>query len=145
MVSVKVHFKLTPDADGYPPLAVESLWAEAGPTQSEYVIDNVPFFARDATLGDTVLADEVDGNLWFVRVLRRSQNSLMRVAFFDPASKDRVSLALEHLGCATEYLKQHKLLSVSIPDPAMIDGVQALLRGESAAGVLDYEEPILRS
>jgi len=143
MSSVKVHFQLTQDADGYPPVGVESLWAEPGPSAGEYVIDNVPFFVREATLGDTVLAREADGNLWFERVLRRSRNSLFRVRLFDESAKQRVSDALTAIGCATEYFKQRALLSVSIPDPKMVAGVQNYLRNEATSGVLDYEEPII--
>src|SRR5690349_21666617 len=80
---VKVHFRLEQDEDGYPPAGVESVWAQKGAKENEYIIDNVPFFARDATLGDTVTVREEEGRLWFERIVHRSGNSLIRVVFFD--------------------------------------------------------------
>jgi hypothetical protein len=80
----KVHFRLTQDQDGYPPAAVESVWAEAGEDAQEYKIDNVPFFSREATLGDIVkVRSDIDGHLWFDALLRPSGNSLIRIVFFD--------------------------------------------------------------
>ena len=140
----KIHFHLVQDEDGYPPVAVESLWAQPGVGPGEYVIDNVPFFARDATLGDTVLAREDDRGLWFERLLCRSGNSLVRVVFFDRVHVDRISRNLEGLGCLTEYLEEHGLLAVSIPGAVSLSMVQSCLRDEVNAGNVDYEEPIIR-
>ncbi len=142
--SVKVHFRLAQDKDGYPPVAVESVWAQPGANTREFVIDNVPFFAQEATLGDTVLVTEADGHRWFEAVLHRSGNSLVRIVFFDRTCFDRVRAELTALGCATEYLREHNLLAVSIPDSVRLTDVQQYLQGESGRGTLDYEEPILR-
>jgi len=142
--SAKVHFRLIQDADGYPPVAAESLWAQPGVNAGEYVIDNVPFFASNATLGDTVLVREEDGHWWFERLIRRSGNSLVRVVFFDQACIERLSERLISLGCATEYLMDHNILAVSVPDTANLTAVQDYLRAEASAGSIDYEEPILR-
>jgi Domain of unknown function (DUF4265) len=80
MSPVRVNFSLKQEEEGYPPVAVESLWAEPGAKPGEYVIDNVPFFVRDATIGDTILAREEGDGRWFNRLLSRSLNSLLRVA-----------------------------------------------------------------
>ena len=142
--SVKVHFRLVQDKDDYPPVDVESLWAQPGAEAGEYVIDNVPFFARDATLGDTVFVREDEGHLWFERLVHRSGNSLVRVAFFDRTCLEKVSERLATLGCSTEYLRDHNLLAVSIPDTVKLMSVQVYLQAEASAGSIDYEEPILR-
>ncbi len=113
--SVKVHFRLAQDEDGYPPVAVESVWAQPGANAREFVIDNVPFFAREATVGDTILITEEAGQRWFEAVVHRSRNSLVRVVFFDRTCVDRVSDQLTALGCSTEYLREHNLLAVCIP------------------------------
>ena len=48
---VKILFQLTQDEDGYPPIQVEGVWALSAPDGADgYLIDNVPFFTRDATL-----------------------------------------------------------------------------------------------
>jgi hypothetical protein len=144
MRSLKVHFQLVQDEDGYPPAAVESVWAQPTTKPGEYVLDNVPFFARDATIGDVVLVREEDGHLWFNKVVHRSTNSLLRVVFFDRTAVERVNERLVNLGCSTEHLKAHNLLAVSIPDTVNLRDVQSYLQSEAGAGVLDYEEPILR-
>lgn len=144
MSPVKIHFRLEQDEDGYPPVAVESLWAEPGVKAGEYVIDNVPFFVRNVTIGDAVLVREEDGNLWFDGILSRSQNSLVRVVFFDHNCVESVGRRLVAMGCSTEYLREHNLMAVNIPRDITLTDVQAYLQSEAGAGKLDYEEPILR-
>jgi hypothetical protein len=144
MAAVKVHFRLTQDEDGYPPIAVETVWAQSGPSQDEYVVDNIPFFARDATIGDTVLAIEDDGRLWFEKVTCPSRNSLVRIIFFDLSCVDRVNARLVSQGCSTEYLREYGLLAVNIPGDTSLMDVQSCLQAEAKAGNLDYEEPVLR-
>ncbi|WP_080599100.1 MULTISPECIES: DUF4265 domain-containing protein [Sorangium] len=140
----KVHFRLIQDEDGYPPIAVESLWAQPGTGAGEYILDNVPFFARDATLGDTVLVREDEGDLWFERLLCGSGNSLVRIVFFERSCVDRLSAHLTMIGCFTEYLEGHGLLAVSVPNTVDISLVQSYLQAEANDGNIDYEEPILR-
>ena len=142
--SVKVHFQLAQDEDGYPPVAVESVWAQPTGQVGLYVVDNVPFFTRDATIGDTVRVREEDGNLWFDKTVARSTNSLVRVVFFDRDAIKEVGRHLESLGCGVEYLAAHNLLAVSIPSDVPLDSVQAYLQHEANAGKIDYEEAILR-
>jgi Domain of unknown function (DUF4265) len=144
MGSAKVHFRLVQDEDGYPPINVESVWAEPTTEPNEYTLDNIPFFAREATLGDVVCVHKEDSHLWFDKVMRRSANSLVRVVFFDNAFVERVNDRLVKLGCSTEYLETHKLLAANIPNSVNLDDVQEYLQSEAGAGVLDYEEPILR-
>ena len=142
--SVKIHFQLQQDEDGYPPVAAESIWALPGSHANEYVVDNVPFFERDATLGDVILARKEDGNLWFEKVARRSENSLIRITFFDRGVVEEVCKSLAALGCVTEALKQYNLVAVSIPANIDLSDVQAYLQAQARAGALDYEEAILR-
>lgn len=141
---VKVHFHLAQDEEGYPPVAVESLWAEPGTKPDEYVIDNVPFFVRDVTVGDTVQVRKEDGHRWFESLVSRSQNSLVRVVFFDRTCVDTVSEQLVALGCSTEYLREHNLMAVSIPITVALTDIQTYLQSEASAGRIDFEEPILR-
>lgn len=144
MSSVKIHFHLEQDEDGYPPIAVESLWAEPGVKPDEYVIDNVPFFVRDATIGDAVLAIEKEDGRWFDRLVSRSQNSLLRVVFFDRTCIKEIGERLVTMGCSTEYLREHNLMAVSIPGSVPLESVQAYLQSQADAEKIDFEEPILR-
>src|SRR3954471_24336593 len=140
---VKVHFRLVQDRDGYPPVAVESVWAQRLATPDEYEIENVPFFSGEAALGDVVAVRVEGGVLWFDHVLRRSGNSLIRISFFDRTCVDRISRELAGLGCSTEFLQTHSLLAVNVPKSIDLQQVQAYLQRETDAGRIDYEEPIL--
>jgi hypothetical protein len=141
---VKIHFRLEQDEDGYPEVAVESVWAEQGTKPGEYILDNIPFFARDATIGDVVSTREEDGALWFDGLTQSSSNSLVRVVFFDRDCRQKVAKELTDLGCEAEYFEKYNLLAVSIPGDVKLSVVQAYLARETDAGRIDYEEPILR-
>lgn len=142
--SAKIHFELMQDEDGYPPAAVESVWAEETPQGAEYIVDNVPFFIREATLGDTVRVREEDGNLWFDSVVSHSTNSLIRVVFYDRSTVGEVAQRLEALGCTVEYSVPHNLLAVSVPGHVPLASVQAYLREETDGGKIGYEEAVLK-
>jgi hypothetical protein len=140
---IKIYFKIKQDEDGYPPVAVESVWAQ--PTGRFFRIDSIPFFTRDATVGDVVRATaDPSGALWFSGVEKSSGNSLIRVVLFDPNFSDVVANGLKALGCGTEGMKVYKLLAVDVPEGVELGGVQAFLRGEADVGRIDYEEAILR-
>lgn len=141
--AIKINFRVKQDIDGHPPVAVESLWAN--PTAGAYIIDSIPFFTSDATNGDRVIARKGEGDaLWFDGVLQRSGNSLIRVVMFDFDSQDEVVRHLTALGCGTEGMKQFKLIAVDVPHDVSLDSVQTYLKAQAAAGLIDYEEPILR-
>jgi hypothetical protein len=141
---VKIHFRLRQDEDGYPDIAVESVWAKPSVASGEYVVDNIPFFIRDATIGDTLKAHEEDGILWFDCLTRRSSNSLVRVVFFNRECKPRIAQELAYTGCQVEYFEKYNLLAINIPGDVKLSDVQAYLGREAEAGNIDYEEPILR-
>jgi Domain of unknown function (DUF4265) len=141
--SAKIQFPLTQDADEYPPVAVEGIWATEAHSGG-YVLDNIPFFTRDATLGDTISTREEGGNLWFSGILARSGNSLLRVVLFDAGRVDELRQQLTRLGCSTEWDEPHKLVSVNVPNSVNLGAIQAYLHVESNRGWLDYEEAILR-
>src|ERR1700754_3117403 len=99
---IKVFFHIDQDKDGYPGIASESVWAQ---TTSEYAvlrIDNIPFFASAATLGDTVRVQEKNGSPWFEVLVHPCEQSLFRVVFFDTSEKVRINRQLIDLGCQTE-------------------------------------------
>lgn len=141
--TVKIHFRLKPSDDGYPSVAVESLWANSA--SDSYIVDSIPFFTSDATNGDRAIASPGEGGaLWFDAVLQRSGNSLIRVGFFDATSQDDIVGYLTKLGCSTERMQQFKLLAIDVPPNVSLTVVQDYLQAQAAAGHIDYEEPILR-
>lgn len=141
---VKIFFQMQQDEDGYPPITVESVWAKPSAKVDEYVLENIPFFSREATFEDTVKAREEDGQLWFDGLITHSSNSLVRVVFHDRECEPRVKQELAKLGCELEYFEQYNILAVSIPGDIHLSDVQAYLAHESDAGNIGYEEPILR-
>lgn len=141
---VKVHFQLQPDEDGWPPATVESVWAKPGASENEYIIDNVPFFTNEATIGDTVQVRKEDDNLWFERILQDSPNSLIRIIITDPSMTQEISDKLISMGCDTEGYQNYKLLAVSIPASVNLASVQDFLKLQQEAGLLGYEEAILK-
>lgn len=144
MRRTKVHFRLAQDEDGYPPVAVESGWARESDAQGAHLLDNVPFFAKDATLGDTVAVRLEEGQAWFDALVTPSSSSLLRVTFFDRSSFGRVERALTNLGCLSEHLPSHNLLAVSAPRPDATRAALDLLAAELELGTLDHEEAIVR-
>jgi hypothetical protein len=53
MAHQKIWFRMQHDEAGHPPFDVESLWAEEN-SDGRFTLDNIPFFASVATLGDVV-------------------------------------------------------------------------------------------
>jgi hypothetical protein len=141
---VRINFNLIKDDDGYPPVSVETLWVKVSRHSGEYIIDNIPFFVRVATIGDVVRAREEGAGLWFDSVVKRSSNSLIRVVFFNKEFLADVTACLCALGCVTEYSGDHNILGLSVPHSANLRHVQEYLQKRSMEGVLDFEEPILR-
>lgn len=141
---VKIFFHLQQDEDGYPEVSAESVWAKPTGAADEYIVDNIPFFTRDATIGDTLKALKKEGALWFDSLRQRSGNSLIRVVFFEKSLKEKIDDKLNTMGCSTEYSKDHSLLAVNIPAEVDLSNVQAYLQSEADLGKIDFEEPILR-
>jgi hypothetical protein len=69
--------------DGWPPVALERVWAyDVG--DNRYVIDNVPWFARDLAVGDLVRTVSPDprSHPIFQRLLDRSDHVTIRLICF---------------------------------------------------------------
>jgi hypothetical protein len=98
---VKVHFELEPDESGYPPAKSEFLWC-IRTKRGTYIVDNVPFFVRDLSLGDEISAERVGRALQFSRVLHKSKNSTVRILVKKPHITDAIREKLNGFGCGTE-------------------------------------------
>ena len=61
---IKLYFQLEPDEDGYPPAAVESMWAEPTSVANQFKIANIAFYQNEAAWGDIVEAALVEGHWW---------------------------------------------------------------------------------
>lgn len=139
----KILFRLQRDADGYPPNEWETLWAkELG--QDLFQIDNVPFFVRGISDGDTVLATFREDEYHFVRVVKRSKNSVIRVMVYEGEDVQALRDQLSTLGCESELSHIARLFSVHIPASVSISEVRALLDKGEQEERWSYEEGSLR-
>lgn len=139
----KILFSLTQDADGYPPVAAESVWAIHRGGQ-HYEIDTIPFFTSAATLGDIVEAADVDGELRYTCTVHPSTNSLIRVVWYEGSEPTTLRQALERQGCSTELFQQYQLIAVNVPATIRLDAVIVYLLDGHNQDLWDYEEAILR-
>lgn len=135
---VKITFALEQDEDGYPPYAVEKLWAIQ--RADGYEVDNIPWYAKGIACGDLVAAKpDGDGRLAFERVLRRGGNSTLRVLLSAAAvEKCRQLRQAIEAAAATSELSGTRLLSVDVP-PAAISAVWAYLEYGEDRGHWEFE------
>lgn len=140
---VKIAFRLTRDADDYPPADWEHLWAiPRGVDQFE--LDNIPFFAKGVASGDLVAAHHDDDQLIFDRVLQPGGHSTVRVIMFEADQKAAVRDELAQLGCETEGSHLPNLFAVDVPPVVVYSDVIDRLTQKVDAGILDYEEAAIR-
>jgi hypothetical protein len=144
MSAIKVHFPIEQDQDGYPPVAVESLWAATCNQPDLYRIENIPFFARVATLDDVISVRPGKGGYWFDGLVHRSGNSLVRVSFEDRSVAETLAGRLEALGCAVERIAAYNIFAVSVPAAVALHEVRTVLGEALSTGDIDYEEALLR-
>lgn len=139
----KVHFRLTPDEDGYPPTDSEFLWCI--PTNSgTYLIDNIPFFVRDISLGDEVSANRIGGKLYFLQLLRKSRNTTIRVMLKKIDVLEKIREELDNFGCGTELMDELSLLAVTVPPEASIAETLSFLDEQVEHGNIGFEESAVR-
>lgn len=140
----KLSFDVEQDDSGYPPVNVESVWVK--PVSGHlYEMDSIPFFTREATVGDVISArEDPSGNLWFQEIDRQSMHSLIRVVFFDHDCVESVVEKLRASGCGTEQMQEFNLVAVDVPGDVSLERVREFLDAQSSDGRIDYEEALLR-
>ena len=140
---VKVYFDLAPDENGYPPAKSEFLWCI--PTEhGTYLIDNIPFFVRDISMGDEISADKEGRQLHFARLLKKSKNSTVRVLLKKTRRTASLRKQLSAFGCGSELMDELALLTVSIPPDADIAEALAFLDKEAEKDLIGIEESSVR-
>jgi uncharacterized protein DUF4265 len=138
----KVHFPLVPDADGWPPASVESLWARRTGRADELVIDNTPFFVRGIAWLDLIrVVAGADGRLEFAGLVSESGHSTVRVIVLDDAEMGRLRDHAELMGCACELIRAYpNLAALDVPPVVDYADVKAWLDARETVGRLGYEE-----
>jgi len=139
----KVNFRIEKDEDGFPPVSIETLWAEY--SDHGYMIDSIPFFTKDATNGDVIsTTTDADGDLWFNSRIISSTNSLVRLVLFDGSIANEVSLELRKMGCSTEFISDYEMMAVNVPKTTPYQDVIRFIDEKGRQGLLDYEEALIR-
>jgi hypothetical protein len=140
---VKVFFRVEQQEDGYPPVAEESLWS-VPKAAGVFQVDNVPFYARDISMGDEIAAELKDGVLRFSNMLRPSKNTTVRIFAREKSSEPMIVPRMRSFGGVTEKMEGSNLVAVSFPPSADLAGALAFLDSESDAGRLAFEESAVR-
>lgn len=140
----KIFFNLNV-IDDYPPVSVESVWSEKL-DGNIFKIKNIPFYTKEASLDDDVSVDRgVDGEWVFKGVVTASDNSTLRIVFFEVGEREveKILEELVNVGCAWEGMGA-RFYSVNIPGKVNLDDVLLLLDGHAENGWLDYEYGMIR-
>jgi hypothetical protein len=141
--SQRVFFKLAQDDSGHPAVKEEAL--AALPTEDgNFILEETPLFAREATTGDVVQVEEKAGRLWYRSTLKPSGNSLIRVSVSSDVDVSSLRKALERLKCSTECDDRRERIAVNVPKRAKLLDVLHYLARERADGGLEYEVPLMR-
>jgi hypothetical protein len=142
---VKVVFDLDPDEDGWPPAETEGIWARPL-GMGEYVLDNVPWFARGFAFADRVAAEpDNNGVLWVTEKREWSGRYTIRVMpLGEGPSEVQVQDVIDRfaaLGVDSEgALPRFPLVALDVPRTAALAEVKALLVEGEADGRWGYEE-----
>lgn len=139
----KIYFHLERDEDGYPPVAVESMWA-IQLLNGRLRIDNIPFYMMGISCGDEVEALLENGELWFKSLTKKSGNSTFRIIPIDPQFLEKIRVDLNALGCQSECHKKAVLIAVEVPASVSIQPFLNYIVEAQKKGILDFEEAALR-
>ena len=138
-----VLFPVERDQHGYPSVSREQIWC-LSVRGDRFIVDNIPFYARDVSMGDEILTEFRDGERWFSAVLTPSRNTTIR-AFAQKVEVESVLVVkLESFGGLAEKMEGSPLVAVSFPPTADLAGALEYLDRESDAGNVAFEESCVR-
>jgi hypothetical protein len=135
---VKIQLRLEPDA----PYETETVWARPI-GDGLFVIDNVPFFAYDLSLGDKVYARPTgEPVLEYSGVAERGGHSTYRVVLADGGDRTQAEeywQKLRAIGCDREVATS-RLWAFDVPPAADVFDVYHVLEAGEAKGIWEFEE-----
>lgn len=140
---VEILFSVEQDASFCPPVSEESIWC-LPLSPGAFVVDNIPFYARDVSIEDEISADDLNGKLHFSKLLRPSKNTTIRVFATKPSAGEMIVPIMQSFGGLTEKMENSTLVAVSFPPSADLASALAYLDGESEAGRMAFEESAVR-
>ncbi|KVD13356.1 hypothetical protein WI79_28940 [Burkholderia ubonensis] len=139
----KIVFELKIDADGYPPVAFESMWG-IETHRGAHVIDNVPYYVYGVSKGDTVAASVVDGEHRALSVIERAGHSTLRVFAEPPGERAAIIAALERMGARCAVTQRVSLFAVDIPPDADFATIDGFLAASCDGDRVAYEDACLQ-
>ncbi len=110
--------------------------------EGTFVVENVPFFAKNLSFGDIVRADTIDGTLVLTDVVKRGGHSTYRIFTENGCHDARVEQLLEELRkahCDIEPATD-RLVAVDVLPEADIYRVYGLLENAEKSGIIDFQE-----
>ncbi|ATB35778.1 hypothetical protein CYFUS_001192 [Cystobacter fuscus] len=120
----------------------ETLWVIK--REDGYEIDNIPFYAKEVSLGDVVAAQpDAGGVLWYSELVRPSGHSTLQLWFSRQEDVESVREALRQRGCASELSDLPRLVAVDVPPHVPYANIKALLEQGEQAGQFEYQEACL--
>ena len=146
--SIRVTVQLPPDS--WHGTSSEGIWTRlvVPPTDVTNVkavleVDNIPYFAKDLSLGDKILVDFNHGIPMFDAVVERGGHSTYRIFVEDATSKALNTLdVLKAMGCDWETIEISggKLYALDIPPEADIYEVYDILERGQREGIWSCEQ-----
>jgi hypothetical protein len=140
----KVYFPLDQeDESAFTPAAGEDLWCQPV-TDNLFIVDNIPFFVRDVSLEDEIMAERRDGTLTFVSVVKPSRNSTIHIFVKQAEIKQQIKEKLESMSCGVEVMERLPLFAVSMPATAPTEEIFQYLDQCDEDGLIGFEESSVR-
>ncbi|MCU1452844.1 MAG: hypothetical protein JWN46_990 [Acidimicrobiales bacterium] len=141
---MQIHFDLHPPEHGWPPVAVESVWAEAL-GDGAYRVDGPPWFVLDLAVGDVVTAvPDAAGRLRPTGDVRRSGRLTVRVvpAYEGSLRGDPVAVldVFRPYGVAGKVQATYRVVALDIGPDADLHALKSLLDAGEAEDDWFYEE-----
>lgn len=121
----------------------ESIWCQK---QGEnFVIDNIPFIAKNISLGDVIKAeyDTDDEQYYFEDIVSTSGNTTIRIQFYDEVKIEDVRTWLTDNGCESEVLLTRNLVAVNVPQKIKYLSIKEYLDNGENMGFWTYQESAL--
>ena len=113
-------------------------------SNGKYVIENIPLYTKNLALGDILLAERLDdGKLYFEDLLETSENSTVRVIFFNYDETIVLNFLKEMEKCGVNWVGfiGGSYYSMNINKELDYKPIKNFL--EQNRGIIDYEEACL--
>ena len=120
----------------------ESLWCEK--KGKYYIVDNIPFIAKNISLGDTIQVehDLEDNEYYFEDMIEVSGNTTIRILVYDN-DIEKIRKWLKKKGCESEVLLERKIIAVNIPKAVKYLEIKSYLDQGENNKLFTYQESAL--